>query len=141
MITAGHFLIGRPLRLIPSRISSTSKICYLRRWNLVNRLSAELWERWYTVYLQSLQQRKKWKTITSNLAKGDIVLLKDEETYGCRSWPLARVVEIHPGADRLVRVVTVLCHGKTVKRAVKKLVPLLRVSKELSPARECVQAC
>ncbi len=141
VITAGHFLIGRPLRSILSRISSTSKICYLRRWNLVNRLSAELWERWYTVYLQSLQQRKKWKTITSNLAKGDIVLLKDEETYGCRSWPLTRVVEIHPGADRLVRVVTVLCHSKTFKRAVKKLVPLLRVSKELSPARECVQAC
>ncbi len=42
ILTAGHFLIGRPLRSLPSRVSSTDKICNLRRWNLVNRLSADL---------------------------------------------------------------------------------------------------
>ena len=91
--------------------------------------------------MQSLQQRKKWQCVQPNLAKGDIVLLKDEETYGRRMWPLARVLEVHPGADGLVRVATVLCDKKTSKRTIKKLVPLLRVSREVSPARECVQAC
>ena len=141
VITAGHFLIGRPLRSLPSRVPSTVKICNLRRWNLVNRLSAELWDQWYTIYLQSLQQRKKWQGIKPNIVKGDIVLLKDEEIYGRRTWPLARVLEVHPGADGLARVVTVFYDKRVSKRTVKKLVPLLKISKEASPARECVQAC
>ncbi len=112
VITAGHFIIGRPLRSLPSRVSSTTKICHLKRWNLMSQLSTELWDQWYTIYLQSLQQRKKWQGVKSNIAKGDIILLKDEETYGCRTWPLARVLEVHPGIDGLVRVVTVLCNKR-----------------------------
>ena len=53
VITAGHFFIGKPLRSLPS----VSKISNLRRWNLVNRLSAELWYQWHTIYPQSLQHR------------------------------------------------------------------------------------
>ena len=122
VITAGHFLIGKPLHSLPCRDQSVSKICNLRRWNLVNRLSAELWDQRHTIYLQSLQQRKKWQRIKINLRKGDIVLLKDDENYGRRSWPQARVLEVHSGADGHVRVVTVLCDGKKTKRTVKKLV-------------------
>ncbi len=107
----------------------------------MNRLSAELWDQWYTIYVQSLQQRKKWQGIKPNIAKGDIVLLKDEEIYGRRMWPIARVLEVHPRADGLVRVVTVFCDRKVLKRTVKKLVLLLKISKEAPPARECVQAC
>ncbi len=78
----------------------------------MSQLSTELWDQWYTIYLQSLQQRKKWQGVKSNIAKGDIILLKDEETYGRRTWPLARVLEVHPGTDGLVRVVTVLCNKR-----------------------------
>ena len=68
------------------------------------------------------------------------MLLKDDENYGRISWPLARVLEVHPGADGLVRVVTVLCDGKKTKMTVKKLVPLHNAPNEVSPAPECVQA-
>ncbi len=141
LVTAGHFLIGRPLRALPSKVDSLSKICTLRRWNLVKRLSADLWQKWHTTYLQTMQKRQKWRTSQPNLQPGDVVLLKESETFK-RSWPLARVVEVYPGADGLVRVVTIQCEGRLLKRAVKQLVPLIREERSLvSLPRECVQAC
>ncbi len=117
-----------------------NKICHIRRWNLVNRLIADLWEKWHHVYLQTLQQRHKWNGTHTNLQKNDIVLLKEKDTTR-RSWPLARITDIHPGADGLVRVVTILCDGHLYKRAVEKLVPLVRQRNDHFPAQECVQAC
>ena len=43
---------------------------------------------------------------TRNLQVGDIVCLRDKPTSPTK-WPIARVVEIHPGKDGRVRVVTV----------------------------------
>lgn len=40
-LTAGHFLIGRPLRAPPTKLSSTGKPSLLRRWNLVSRIKAD----------------------------------------------------------------------------------------------------
>ncbi len=140
ILTASHFLIGRPLCSLPSTVSSQKKICNLRRWNLVNRLSADLWNQWYKIYLQSLQKREKWRGV-KNLSEGDIVLLKYESNCSNRMWPLARVLKVHPGADRLVRVATVLCDGKKCRRTIEKLVPLLRMSDGSFPAWECAQAC
>ena len=45
----------------PARVYSANKVCNLNWWNLVNLLVADLWDRWCTAYLQSLQQRQKWK--------------------------------------------------------------------------------
>ena len=55
-LTPGHFLVGRPLQALPTRSQSTIKIECLRRWNLVQRLNAELWLRWRNEYLQHLQK-------------------------------------------------------------------------------------
>ena len=52
---------------------------------------------------------------------GDVVLLKDEELF-LWSWPLARVVEVHLGADDLVRVATVRTSKGVYKLAVGRLV-------------------
>ena len=59
-----------------------------------------------------------------------------------QTWPLARVLEVHPGADELV----ILCgDGRRYERSVVKLVPLLKDSDGTSPAGggggEGVQAC
>ncbi len=43
-LTAGHFLIGRPLKApTPAHVDSSTDISHLRRWNLVRRLSNDLW--------------------------------------------------------------------------------------------------
>ena len=52
-----------------------------------------------------MQRYTKSKQCKQCVNVGDIVLLKDNELFN-RSWPLARVEQVHPGSDDLVRVVT-----------------------------------
>lgn len=53
----------------------------------------------------------------------DIVLVRDENTPVCR-WPLARVIEKHPGRDGLTRVVTLKTENNILKRPITKISPL-----------------
>ena len=75
-------------------------------------------------YLLQLQRLQKWRTPSPNLKVGDIVLIKENTTFTAH-WPAARVVEVHPGQDGLVRVATVRTQTSTLKRPVAKLVLLL----------------
>ena len=45
---------------------------------------------------------------------GDIVLLKDD-SLKLHSWPLAKVTEVSPGPDGVVRVVTLTLPGESLK--------------------------
>ena len=123
-LTAGHFLIGRPIRAPPVEVDTTAKIDNLRSWNLVERLTAELWVRWRREYLQQLQRRTKWRTTAKDIQVGDIVLLKETDWWQ-RSWPLARVEKTFVGNDGHVRVVDIFLNQKTYRRPVHKLVPLV----------------
>ncbi len=58
--TAGHFLIGRPIQAPPAAPPTREKISSLRCWNLVNRLTFELWRQWLGSYLASCSSRAKW---------------------------------------------------------------------------------
>ncbi len=120
-VTAGHFLIGTPLKAPPSKQPSTSPISHLRRWNLVTRLKADLWKKWSASYLSSISQRSKWFRPSLQLRPGDIVFVKDE-TLRTRDWPIAKVIKTYPGDDRVVRVVDIICRGTTYRRPVVKLV-------------------
>ena len=55
---------------------------------------------------------------------GDLVLLKEDGIVSAK-WPLARVTQVHPGSDGLVRVVTVRTMKSTYKRPVSKIALLL----------------
>ncbi len=122
VLTAGHFLIGRPLKALPvTAVDDTCKISTLRRWNLVKRLQHDLWIAWSARYLQSLLERTKWSKPSRNFQPGDVVLLKDE-VLKHRGWPLARVLKTYPGDDGLVRAVDLRCQGKTYKRSTHRLV-------------------
>ena len=130
LLTPGHFLIGRPLRAPPIKVDTTNKITLLKRWNLVSRLTHDLWQQWKKEYLQSLQTRRKWIQHRPNLCVGDIVLLK-ESMFEKQTWPLARIEEVFTGDDGLVRVVAIRCGNKIYRQPVHKVVLLLH------PAVEC----
>ena len=139
-LTPGHFLVGGPLYALPSLPDVHSKITSLRRWNLTQRLTSELWRRGRADYLSQLQRRTKWKRSVQDIKKDDIVLLKDEDLFQ-RSWPMGRVSKTYPGPDNKVRVVDLFIAGKTFRRLVHKLVRLLGEDKdESSPREEDVQA-
>ena len=122
VLTAGHFIIGQPLKAPPTaEADETAKLSLLKRWNLVNRLNQDLWVAWQGRYIQSLQSRTKWKKPTYNFQVGDVVLVKDE-VLKHRDWPLARITKTFPGDDGLTRAVELHCQGKNYRRATNRLI-------------------
>ena len=73
---------------------------------------------------RDLVENSKWHTPSKNLCEGDIVCLR-EEPLAPTKWPLARVIEVHPGKDGQVRVVTVKTAKGIYKRPVMKMVPFV----------------
>ena len=132
VLTPGHFIIGRPLAAPPSKPASQAKLSSLRRWHLVQRLTQDLWTAWQSTYLQSLQARQKWKSNSHPFKAGDVVYLRDD-SFTYRRWPLARITDIYPGDDGIVRAVDVRCNGKTYRRAAHQLIPLLMADQPLPP--------
>ncbi len=126
VLTPGHFLIGRPLEGLPDPPSSSRPIPVLRRWNLCQALTRHFWKWWSTDYFASLRKFTKWHDSSRSTRVGDVVLLK-EDTLVPAKWPLGRVAVVHPGKDRVVRVVTVRTATGSCKRPVTKIAVLLPV--------------
>lgn len=123
-LTAGHFLIGRPLKAAPTPSPTKENLSSLKRWNLVKRLTADLWQQWIGTYLASCAQRAKWHRPGFKLRPGHLVFVKDE-TLRVREWPIAIVTEVHPGDDGEVRAVHIKCRGQTYLRPAHLLIPFL----------------
>ena len=124
VLTPGHFLIGRPLEALPDLSSRGASVSLLRRWRLCQALVQHFWKRWSTEYLSQMQRFGKWTTPARNLKVGDVVCMRDEHLAPTK-WPLARIVEVYPGKDGQVRVVTVPTSQGTYKRPVTKIVSLI----------------
>ena len=120
VLTPGHFLIGTELNSVPEPNLRDVPVSRLNRWQHVQLLHQHFWNRWSNEYLSRLQQRPKWQNSRANLEIGDIVLIKEDNLPPLK-WLTGRVVELHPGKDNLVRVVTVKTAGGTYKRPVVKL--------------------
>ncbi|XP_075163287.1 uncharacterized protein LOC142235924 [Haematobia irritans] len=119
-LTPAHFLIGEATNCIPDDDLLEINIDRLSRWKMVERLKQNFWHRWHKEYLCRLQSRPKWNKIERNIRVGDLVLLLHERSVPGQ-WPLARVEQLHPGPDGLVRVVTLYCNGKYIKRPITKI--------------------
>ena len=77
-----------------------------KRWKRVQSLANTFWVRWRREYIHSLQSRSKWQVNRPNIKVGDIVIVKEESAIRNR-WPMAKVVEVAPGSDGLVRHVKI----------------------------------
>ncbi len=97
---------------------------YKSRWRHILHVADQWYRRWEHEYLPLLYRQSKWKDVTTNIKVNDIVLLMGEPTTYRHNYPLARVVEVYPGDDALVRSVKVLCRGKELKRPINKLCKL-----------------
>ena len=122
-LTPGHFLIGSALTTIPEPSILDIPVSRLSRWQLLRQMLENFWFRWSSEYLQRFQSISKWKQETDPIKIGSLVLIKDER-YPPAKWPLGRVIEVHPGPDNLIRVVTIKTQESTFKRPIVKLCPL-----------------
>ncbi|XP_058446352.1 uncharacterized protein LOC131427302 [Malaya genurostris] len=119
-LTPGHFLVGKPLNAIPEPDLSEITESRLSRWQRVQSLIQHFWQRWHHEYLNTLQNRYRWTEKTSNLVQNAIVLLR-EENLPPQKWAIGRVVDVQPGVDGLVRLVSVRTSSGITQRAVNKL--------------------
>jgi len=121
-LTPGHFLIGAPLASVPEPEVHDVPNNRLKHWHLVQAFHQRIWKRWSLEYLHTLQQRGKWTLKTDSLKVGDLVLVHTPSSP--LNWPLARVTNIHPGADGVVRVVDLKTQSGHLTRPAIKVFPL-----------------
>ena len=124
MLTPGHFLIGRPIQALPDSSAASRPLSLLRRWNLGQGIISHFWKRWSSEYLISLRKFAKWHRPSPNFVIDDIVILLEDGLLPTK-WQLARIREVHPGRDGLVRVVTLRTQNGTYKRPVTKIALLV----------------
>ncbi|XP_029175788.1 uncharacterized protein LOC114944167 [Nylanderia fulva] len=128
-LTPGHFLIGAALTSLPEPSLTSEPLNRLTRWQLLQRMRDDFWSRWSKEYLQSLTSRVKWWRKNINPTVGDLCLIRGENFPPSR-WPLARITEVHPGADGQVRVVSLRTATTTLARPVVKVILLPRADTE-----------
>ena len=123
VLTPGHFLIGRPLVSMPETQSENIPVGRLKRWQRIQAMSQNIWRRWQTEYLHTLQQRSKWTKDKPNLSVGDLVIIHIPNTPP-QSWCLGRIVKTFLGKDGVVRVVEVKTAKGNLIRPIVKVSPL-----------------
>lgn len=124
VLTPGHFLIGEALKTVPSVDHSQTPTGRLSGWQHIQKMKADLWKRWSHEYLNEMNVKSKWHTGSSELIKiGTLVVIRDDNLPPLR-WSLGRVVEVHPGADGIVRVIQVQTKNGIFTRGVKRVSPL-----------------
>ena len=119
-ITPNHLLTMKTKLVLPLPGDFPKEDVYARqRWRKVQYLAGEFWERWRKEYLLMLQGRSKWTKPQTNLAAGDIVLLKDESLYR-GDWRIARILETTAGSDGIVRKTKLLVGDPNLTRDGKR---------------------
>jgi len=129
-LTPNHFILGRNnidlFTCPPVDVTSLSK-----RWRYVQCLLDHIWTRWRKEYLPTIMQRSKWFQDTGNkVQKGQLVLLVNEGTPR-NTWPMARIENLYPGKDGVIRVVDIKdAKGNIYKRPMVKVAPLEMLTSE-----------
>ena len=114
-ITPNMLLIGRSSDVSPPMVySADDKFC--RRLAYVDQVEQDWWDRWYKQVLPTLFQYKKWKRKQDNLQVDDIVMMQYPGHFK-DDYTLARISEVHPDPEGLVRVVTVQFRKKNPKES------------------------
>lgn len=125
ILTPDHFLIGEPLTSIPQSSVVELPTNRLNQYQHLQQLIQHFWSRWNNEYLSHLQQRGKWMTDNpSKIGIGFMMLIKKENTSPLQ-WKIGRIVELHPGSNGIVRVVSVKTTTGQLKRSLRKICILL----------------
>ncbi|KAL4098581.1 hypothetical protein QTP88_023156 [Uroleucon formosanum] len=114
-LTPAHFLVGGNLLLLPEPDCPEVPRNKLQRWKLVCGMAQGFWRRWSAEYLPQLQVRGKWTKPSREIKIGDLAILKIDN-LATMKWSMVRVVDIHPGVDGVVRVVSVQASNGSVTK-------------------------
>lgn len=121
-LTPGHFLTGAQLLARPEFDITDEVITPFCHWKVLTKMNQTFWKRCSTGYLQSQIQRTKWQKKTMNLKIGDVFIIG--ENVHPRDWLIARVTNIFPGKDGVVRVAEIHVGHGVLTRPASELLPL-----------------
>lgn len=121
VLTPGHFLVGEALVRIPDD-SDYREVNPNRpnRWQHLQKMLQPFWDRWRDEYLGTLINRSKWTSEQTNLKVGDLVIEREDNTPPMK-WKMARVQEVIPGKDGLVRTVVIRNSAGVYQRPITRL--------------------
>ncbi|XP_011883895.1 PREDICTED: uncharacterized protein LOC105571038 [Vollenhovia emeryi] len=119
-LTPGHFLIGQSIAVAPEPSILDLQENRLSRWQMVRQISERFWKLWSDDYVNTLQQRSKWRKPMPAVVTGKLVLLRNPLLPPCK-WELGRIIRLHPGPDGLTRVVTVRTAASEYVRPIGKI--------------------
>ncbi|XP_047027021.1 uncharacterized protein LOC124635227 isoform X2 [Helicoverpa zea] len=122
-LTPAHFLIGRSLTSLPHPDLVHQNISSLKRFQRIEHLKQQFWNRFSNEYIFYLQQRTKWTDSDGVLEEGAMVVLKEQQTPPLM-WPLGRIVRLIAGRDGISRVADVKTKRGIVRRAYNTICPL-----------------
>ncbi|XP_070529961.1 uncharacterized protein [Cardiocondyla obscurior] len=122
-LTPSHYLIGKPLTSLPKRDFTSVSDNRLSIWEHISKVRQDFWARWSLEYLNELQKRIKWMKDGPKIENGTVVLIKDKN-MPCTQWTLGRIIQLHPGEDKVVRAATIKTANGELRRATKYLCPL-----------------
>ncbi|XP_067665015.1 uncharacterized protein [Haliotis asinina] len=117
-ITPNNFVLGRASTEIPQ--GPFQEMTNLqKRFKFVQCLVQQVWKRFLREYVPTLMKRVKWQAKGRQLQVGDMVLLVDINSPRGK-WDLARILEVFPGKDGIVRNVKVKTSSGVYQRSVQK---------------------
>ncbi|XP_029172119.1 uncharacterized protein LOC114941330 [Nylanderia fulva] len=119
-LTPGHFLIGSAITINPEPSVLQINENRLSRWQLLRQITERFWKHWHADYINTLQQRTKWRKAKSLIHIGSMVLIQNPLLPPCK-WELGRVIHCRPGSDGLIRVVSVKTANSEYTRPITKL--------------------
>lgn len=137
-ITPNHLLTLKTKAVLPPPGNFSRPDLYTRkRWRRVQFLADQFWLRWQREYCLQQQKRQKWNKTVPNVQVDDIVLIC-EDSSPRNEWPLARVTQVYPSDDGLVRKVSLFYtesgNKKLLDRPIHKLILVHRPKEETTDA-------
>ncbi|XP_058816903.1 uncharacterized protein LOC131680200 [Topomyia yanbarensis] len=121
-LTLARFLIGTPMKALPELDLRSIPTNCLTPYQQRQQMFQQYRQRWSREYLTELQTVSKNLQPTLIRVSSIVVLREDNQPPLC--WPLARIIEVHPSTEGVVRVVTLKTINGVHKRPVCRICPL-----------------
>lgn len=124
VLTPGHILIGEALNTPAETDVSSVPDNRLKQHVRRQKIEQLFWKAWSKDYLNTLQQRNKWKTESPPVKEGDVCLIVEDNLPSLK-WLLGVVVKMVPGPDGKIRMVDIRLQDKKItRRSIHRIRPL-----------------
>ena len=111
-LTPNHFILGRAIVCLPFIPNAENYSNHRKMFRSRQAYADMIWKRWVAEYLPQTHVRTQWSKQEANVEVGDLVWLVDNNVKRSQ-YKMARIQEIYPAKDGVVRSVPIKTHDDT----------------------------